>query len=175
MRTTKRPGTAGPAASPRRPAPARALPFAPPLERLVYVSRAAPGLATEDVYAIIRTAHASNAAAGVSGALVFLDGHFAQLIEGPPGALSALMARLRADPRHTGFDLRLRERALCRLFGGQAMALRTRACLDERFLAAAGYRARFPAEVLPADLLVEFLVRVCRAALLNAGDAGAGA
>jgi Sensors of blue-light using FAD len=148
------------------PRPA-SVPAAPPLERLVYVSRAAPGLVTEDVYAIIRTAHARNAVAGISGALVFLDGYFAQLIEGPPPSLSALAARLRADPRHAAIDLRVRERALCRLFRGQAMALRTRACFDEGFLAAAGYRARFPAEALPADLLIEFLVRACRSAFLN--------
>jgi hypothetical protein len=37
------------------------------LERIVYVSRAAPGMVREDVFEIIRTAHRRNPAAGITG------------------------------------------------------------------------------------------------------------
>ena len=133
-------------------------------QRLVYVSRAAPGLGRADLYAIIRAAHSKNAAAGLSGALIHLDGWFAQVLEGPATALAATFARIRRDPRHQDLTLRSRERALTPLFRGQALALRSRACLDEGLLAAFGYRPGFPVETFPADVLIEFLVRACRQA-----------
>ena len=132
------------------------------LERVVYVSRAAPGMALETVFGIIRAAHVLNARDGLTGALVFLDGGFAQVLEGPAAPLAAAFARIGRDARHGGLALRVRERALCRLFPGQALALRSRACLDAGVLEDFGYRAGFPVDRFPADVLVEFLVRACR-------------
>jgi hypothetical protein len=132
------------------------------LERIVYVSRAAPGTGLEAVFGIIREAHAANAKAGVTGGLIFLDGGFIQVIEGARVPLADAFARIARDPRHQAVELRARERALCRLFRGQAMALRTRACLDPALLEGFGYRPGFPVERFPADVLVEFAVRACR-------------
>ena len=132
------------------------------LERVVQVSRAAAGLRQEDVYRIIRTAHAANTLAGISGGLIFLDGWFAHVLEGTPGpAFDACLARVACDPRHRDLERRSRERALCRLFPGQAMALRTRACLDPGLIEGFGWRPGFPVEGFPADVLVEFVVRAC--------------
>ena len=101
---------------------------------------------------------------GLSGGLIFLDGWFAQVLEGAPGpALDACLARIARDPRHRGIERRSRERALCRLFPGQAMALRTRACLDPALLEAFGWRPGFPVADFPADVLVEFVVQACHA------------
>jgi Sensors of blue-light using FAD len=135
------------------------------LHRIVYVSRAAPappaaGLA--EVCRIIRAAHRNNPDAGVTGALFAVDGCFAQAIEGPAAAVEALFERLRHDPRHRGLELRSRERGLCRLFPGQAMALRTGSGLDPGLMAEFGYRRGFPVEDFPAAVLLEFLVTACR-------------
>jgi hypothetical protein len=132
------------------------------LERIVYVSRAAPGTGLEAVFGIIREAHAANAKAGLTGGLIFLDGGFAQVVEGPRAPLAAAFARIARDRRHEAVELRARERALCRLFRGQAMALRTRACLDPALLEGFGYSPGFPVERFPADVLVEFAIRACR-------------
>lgn len=134
------------------------------LERVVYVSRAAAGLRREDVFTIIRAAHPLNTLAGISGGLLFLDGWFAQVLEGTSGALDACVARVARDPRHRDFAPRSRERGFCRLFPGQAMALRSRACLDPELLTEFGYRPGFPVEVFPTDVLVEFMVRACHRA-----------
>jgi len=143
------------------------------LERLVHVSAAAPGLGLGGVFAIIRGAHPRNAAEDVTGALVFLDGWFAQILEGPGPALAALAGRLARDPRHAPDRPRLRERALARLFPGQPLALRTRACLDPRLMDEFGYGSGcgpgFPRERFPADVLAEFLVRACRARAVPGG------
>jgi hypothetical protein len=139
-------------------------PAAPPpaLERALQVSRAAPGLDAAAVHAIIRHAHAGNAPAAVTGALIFVDGWFVQLLEGPSASLDACLARIRRDPRHAAVALRGRERALARIFAGQPMALRTRACLDAGLLDAFGYRPGFPVAGFPADILLEFVAQACR-------------
>ena len=132
------------------------------LERLVYVSRAATSLDTAAVYAIIRHAHAGNVVSGVTGALVFLDGWFVQLLEGPAAALDARLASICRDPRHGALQLRQRERVHARVFAGQPMALRTRVCLDPGLLEAFGYRSSFPVADFPADALLEFIVQACQ-------------
>jgi hypothetical protein len=132
------------------------------LERVVHVSRAAPGLDTGAVYAIIRHAHAGNASAAVTGALVFLDGWFVQVLEGPSASLDPCLARIRRDPRHEAMQIRQRERAHARVFAGQPMALRTRACLEPGLLEAFGYRPGFPVADFPADVLLEFVAQACR-------------
>jgi Sensors of blue-light using FAD len=132
------------------------------LERITYVSRAAPGMRREDVFGIIRAAYPQNQLAGISGALIFLDGWFVQLLEGTPEALAATRSRIARDPRHQGLLLRSREQGgLSRLFPGQAMALRTRACIAPDLLAEFAYRPGFPVADFPADVLVEFLVQAC--------------
>lgn len=132
------------------------------LQRVLYVSRAAPGVDLPQVYDIIRTSHALNPAQGLSGALVFLDGWFAQVIEGPAAPLDAAFTRICADRRHERPGLRLRCSALGRLFPGQAMALRYRACLADDFLAEFAYRPGFPVADFPADTLIEMMIRACR-------------
>ena len=132
------------------------------LERLLYVSRAAPGLDVAEVYAIIRHAHAGNAPVGVTGALIYVDGWFVQVLEGPAATLDVRLARLRRDPRHAAMQIRQRERVHARVFAGQPMALRTRACLDAGLLEAFGYRPGFPVAEFPADVLLEFVAQACR-------------
>jgi Sensors of blue-light using FAD len=135
------------------------------LERIVTVSRAVPEFGSEfgleALYGLIREAHVQNARAGLTGGLVLLDGWIAQVLEGPPAPVAFAYGRMRQDPRHGALELRAREPALCRLFPGQAMALRTRACLDPALLEAFAYRPGFPVGSFPSDVLVEFLVQAC--------------
>lgn len=132
------------------------------LERMVMVSRAAPGVSLEAVFAIIRAAHDRNTRAGLTGGLIFLDGSFVQVLEGPAKALSETVERILHDPRHGACQLRARGRALCRLFPDQPLALRTRACLDTRLLESFGYVQGFPVARFPADELLEFVLAACR-------------
>jgi hypothetical protein len=66
---------------------------------LLYVSRR---LATdEDVRAIVEASLSRNRSLGVTGALMATKLHFAQYLEGAPGAVRDLMTSIRADGRHT--------------------------------------------------------------------------
>jgi hypothetical protein len=143
------------------------------IERLVAVSRAAPGVGLPEVFAIIRAAHGRNRAAGLTGALVHLDGWFAQVLEGPPTALGPCLARIRRDPRHLELELRLRAPGLCPAFAGQPLALRTRGCIDQGLLAAFDYRPGFPVAAFPADVLLEFVIAACRQRRAGAARGGA--
>ena len=71
------------------------------------------------------------------------------MLEGPGAALAAAFARIGRDPRHGAIGLRARERALCRLFPGQALALRSRACLDADLARGLRLPRRLPGRALP--------------------------
>lgn len=50
---------------------------------------------------ILATARERNAAVGVTGALLFTEGHFVQALEGERDQVRATFERIRGDPRHS--------------------------------------------------------------------------
>ena len=73
---------------------------APPLDTFVYCSRAAEGIDDIAVGGIVELAQRRNAARGITGVLVFGDGVFFQMVEGPTAHIENLIASLHRDPRH---------------------------------------------------------------------------
>ncbi len=55
---------------------------------------------TDDLEEILEQARSSNAAVQITGALVYVDGTFLQVLEGDAALVKALMARIAADVRH---------------------------------------------------------------------------
>jgi hypothetical protein len=129
-------------------------------ERIAYVSRAAGGIGTREVYDIIRRAHNRNGAAGLTGALLFLDGCFVQVLEGERFRLDDCLARIAADARHHGLELRLRASTEQRLFEHDWMALRLPEQVPEGVLAAFDYAPGLPAARFDGARTVAF-VRAC--------------
>lgn len=72
------------------------------LKCLLYVSRAVlpPSGGDEEVARIVARSRARNQALQVTGALVFTNDHFAQILEGPPESVDLLFAAIEADRRH---------------------------------------------------------------------------
>ena len=74
------------------------------LYRLVYSSKNLLHGAESDIAAtvaeILATSQRNNARAGVTGALMFNQGAFAQVLEGPQRAVEATFERIQRDPRH---------------------------------------------------------------------------
>ena len=74
-----------------------------PLRRVVYVSHvvsdALPGGRTmlEDILAAARR---NNSRLGVTGALLYSNRRFAQVLEGPPDAVEQIFETIQCDPRH---------------------------------------------------------------------------
>lgn len=93
----------------------------PPLERLVYRSRAV-GSPTTELDLILRVSVWNNARRRITGVLGHVRGHYVQLLEGPGAALDDLMAVLERDPRHRELTVLERRPMDQRLFPGWSMA-----------------------------------------------------
>ncbi len=96
------------------------------LYRLVYYSRnAIMGLDEEvrtSVDAILEKSQRNNAAVGVTGALMFTDGQFAQVLEGSRGSIEGVFERIQLDERHGDVQLLSFERVPARIFASWSMA-----------------------------------------------------
>lgn len=75
------------------------------LYEVLYCSTLVQDLAPPTVGAIVTQARAKNAERGITGLLVFDGMRFCQHLEGPRGAVEALMRRIEHDPRHV--DIRI--------------------------------------------------------------------
>lgn len=67
---------------------------------LVYVSRATDLLDDDALEAILHDARRRNTEVGITGILVYRDGRFVQLLEGPADAVDETLDRIRGDRRH---------------------------------------------------------------------------
>ena len=92
--------------------------------RLVYRSHSRIADAHEgEVFGqILRTSRANNAARGITGALMFYDHWFAQVLEGPEEAVRSLFGRIGADPRHDTVEVSAEGPVAGRVFARWAMA-----------------------------------------------------
>ena len=93
----------------------------PPLLRLVYVSRANKEMTLDDLTSILVVARATNPAHRVTGALLYQDKVFLQILEGPEAAVEALYEKIEGDPRHNHCRVLLRSPATTRLFPDWSM------------------------------------------------------
>ncbi len=71
------------------------------LETLVYTSAAtADRLTDEDLDEILEISRENNARAGITGLLLFAEGNFIQVLEGPAEEVERAFRRIAKDPRH---------------------------------------------------------------------------
>jgi len=88
------------------------------LLQVLYSSMATEHLDAQAMRRLLAHARERNAARGISGVLIYYpcSGEIVQVLEGPKPAVLALLARLRADPRHqrvvVHFEAEIRERDL---------------------------------------------------------------
>ncbi|SDY16403.1 BLUF domain-containing protein [Hymenobacter psychrophilus] len=77
------------------------MPSSTSLFRLVYQSQATPPFTAATLQALLRNARTHNQAHHLTGLLLYVEGQFLQVIEGPEPALSKLYNQIRQDSRHT--------------------------------------------------------------------------
>ncbi|MBX3478638.1 MAG: BLUF domain-containing protein [Brevundimonas sp.] len=77
------------------------------LHRVIYVSETVgtTGRTTLSIAHILGAAARNNRRDRITGVILFCEGRVLQAVEGMRGDVDRLMARLRADPRHTGMRL----------------------------------------------------------------------
>lgn len=70
------------------------------LSQIVYSSRAFNPMDSTSLQQILVDARNGNEARDVTGALIYVDGVFLQILEGERGVLDALLTSIRSDSRH---------------------------------------------------------------------------
>jgi Sensors of blue-light using FAD len=92
------------------------------LRRLIYRSRSVDAVARDDLRGLLRGARVRNQASGISGLLLYGNGVFLHLIEGPAAEVEALYSAIGADDRHVDACVLRRDEAVERMFPGRPMA-----------------------------------------------------
>lgn len=97
-----------------------------PLYSLAYFSRNAIAGSAAEVQAqiaqILASARRNNAVHGVTGALLFSDGCFAQVLEGRRSDVEGVFEAIQGDPRHAAVTILHLHEVDSRSFGGWSMA-----------------------------------------------------
>ena len=91
---------------------------------LVYASSAVRLFSEEDLVALLSKSREKNTRFNLSGMLLYKDGNFLQVLEGPEDAVRHLYNVISADDRHRGVLRLLEERIEKRRFADWAMAFR---------------------------------------------------
>ena len=68
--------------------------------QIIYSSQSTMPMQSDDLEALLEQARSRNGSRGISGALIYADGMFLQILEGERAELQALMARIQKDVRH---------------------------------------------------------------------------
>jgi hypothetical protein len=68
--------------------------------QIIYSSESATPMQMEDLEEILEGARSNNGSKGITGALVYVEGVFLQILEGDRGIVENLMAKIARDVRH---------------------------------------------------------------------------
>ena len=90
--------------------------------QVIYSSQAAAPMSMAELEAILVDAREGNRRRGVTGALVYVDGVFLQILEGPRDVVKALMASIARDTRHAGLHVFHEAETDSPMFGSWKMA-----------------------------------------------------
>lgn len=94
------------------------------LVSLVYVSSAVREFEPTELIEILRKSRDNNEQRGVTGMLLYKDGNFMQVLEGPDQSLSELLSSIEKDPRHRGMIVLIRQAIQERQFAKWSMAFK---------------------------------------------------
>jgi hypothetical protein len=129
--------------------------------RLLYISEAAPGVGEKDVQQILQAAQRNNAAAEVTGLLVYGGGLFVQTIEGPEETVLRTYVKILDDPRHSGCRIVHITPTSTRMFGKWAMASLQGDALDRRQIEELrSFRAETVAPVAFSNVMKRLVARL---------------
>ena len=101
------------------------------IAQLVYASSATEPYAPDELARILQESRRNNAAAGVTGVLLYSGGNVMQVLEGSQDAVEATYDRICEDPRHRAVSVLYRGQADERSFPDWAMGLQSLAELPD--------------------------------------------
>ena len=89
--------------------------------QIIYMSAATVPFTEQELAEILSKSKANNEKVEVSGLLIYHEGSFLQVLEGPEEAVLETYERIGDDPRHTEVGLLLKQKVLARSFGNWEM------------------------------------------------------
>lgn len=90
--------------------------------QLVYVSEAVEDISYTDIQNILDVSRANNAKEGITGILIFYEGYFLQLLEGPEDAVRKTLNKILLDERNYELKVLVENNGSERLFANWTMA-----------------------------------------------------
>ena len=75
------------------------------IRQIIYTSKAACPFSPEELRLLVDTSAGNNRRNGITGALLFVEQSFIQVIEGEEDAIALLLTTIKNDPRHTDFRI----------------------------------------------------------------------
>lgn len=117
------------------------------LHSIAYISSAVRPFTPEGIEALLRAARERNQKSGVTGLLLYCDGNFMQLLEGPESAVRGTYARIGRDMRHHQVIKLVEEPVPERSFSEWSMAYNRATAPDFLALSRAEWNARDPSTV----------------------------
>ena len=135
------------------------------IHRVIYRSTATRLLGTQELARMVEQARIHNFSQGITGILLYAEGHFLQVLEGEPPAVAMLYDQICQDPRHLSIETLYDAPVAQRLspdwslgFGTVEIAAfnRLAAFLDPRHQAAL-LPETYDAKYFSTDLLREFV------------------
>lgn len=90
--------------------------------QIMYSSQATNPMAVSDLEQILKDARAGNQTRNITGALVYVDGVFFQILEGDEPVLRELMANIAKDSRHRSVKVFYEAQVDARAFESWSMA-----------------------------------------------------
>jgi hypothetical protein len=140
------------------------------LVRLIYASRAAGAVNAEVLMPIMKASRAKNAAAGITGVLVYSDGVFLQLLEGGRNAVSALYNRIACDTRHRDVVLLAYDEVDERRFAGWSMGQANLSRLNPGILLKYSERAVLDPYALTSKATLALFEELIATAVIDCGS-----
>ncbi|GAB3503759.1 hypothetical protein GCM10027341_33350 [Spirosoma knui] len=92
---------------------------------ITYFSSAAPTTTEQVVVEIVSFSREKNARLGITGVLLYINGHIVQVLEGQQQAVEGLYESIQADPRHTDVRTVINQPITQRLFNDWYMGYET--------------------------------------------------
>jgi hypothetical protein len=95
------------------------------IRQVIYISKATRAMSDAQLHAIASKARVKNEREGITGALLFVENSFIQVIEGKDASIESLLAALRADNRHRDIKVLMDRKVRSRDFQNWSMGIIT--------------------------------------------------
>ncbi len=93
------------------------------IRQILYISKSTRAMPDAELHDIASKARAANEREGITGALLFVENSFVQVIEGKDTAIDGLLAALRADKRHRDITILMDRKVRSRDFQNWSMGI----------------------------------------------------